>query len=106
MPPDKGGRRLAIPSDLERTPSEAGVLTLYDASDQVLRIAGVPDLRRGLTGVLREPDTAVASSFSFELEPLYTQRETELLAQFTREHGHLPRGNDLEDDLFVSDESV
>ena len=103
LPPNPREHRFAIPADLERIPSEAGVLTFYDASDQVLRIAGVADLRQGLLGVLLEPTTAAASSFSFELEPLYTQRETELLAQYTGEHGHLPRGNDLGDDLFAGD---
>jgi len=97
-------RRLRIPDDLAAAPAGPGVLTLLDASGEVLRIAGVNDLASGLAGALAER-TGVGSAawFMFEPEPLYTQRETELLSQYAREHGRLPSGNDLGDDLFAED---
>ena len=80
------------------------MLTLLDASGTVLRIAGVADLARGCApGAGRDRRAADAAWFRFEVEPLYTQRETELLARYAREHGHLPAGNDLGDDLFADD---
>jgi NADPH-dependent glutamate synthase beta subunit-like oxidoreductase len=36
----------------------------------------------------------------YEEAPMYTQRESELLQHFLQEHGRLPAGNDLGDDLF------
>lgn len=104
LPPKKTADRLAIPDDLGLVPSGAGILTLFDAKGQVLRIAGVPDLAQGLLEVLRQSATAGAVCFAFESDPMYTQRETELLAQYAREHGHLPLGNDLGDDLFEEEE--
>mgnify|MGYP005860348927 CR=1 FL=1 len=31
---------------------------------------------------------------------MYTKRESELIQQFLQEHGRLPEGNDVLDDLF------
>jgi predicted molibdopterin-dependent oxidoreductase YjgC len=101
LPPEE--RLLKIPEDIEMVPRSAGLLTLFDGAREVLRVAGVPDLRRGLTEALQEAIGAGASYFRFDLEPMYTQRETELLAQYAREHGKLPLGNDLGDDLFFGD---
>jgi predicted molibdopterin-dependent oxidoreductase YjgC len=98
LPPDE--LRLRIPADVSSLPGAAGVLTLLDATGAVLRIMGVADLARGLDRALGEPAGAHTTWFRYEVEPLYTQRETELLAQYVREHGHLPAGNDLGDDLF------
>jgi ferredoxin len=106
LPPKVRQDRLEMPADPRQIPVVAGVLIFYDVSDRVLRIAGVADLRQGFSGLLREPATAAASCFSFEREPLYTQRETELLAEYAREHGDLPVGNDLGDDLFPDGEPV
>jgi hypothetical protein len=104
FPPEGSGRRLLIPDDLGLVPADAGVLILFDARGVVVRIAGVPDLEAGLLGVIRVPVGAEASSFEFEVSPLYTQRETELLARYAREHGRLPAGNDLGDGLFGGEE--
>ncbi len=95
--------RLKVPDELAALPSAPGVLTVLDAAGQVLRIAGVVDLAQGVAGVLAEPAAAEAAWCRFEREPLYTQRETELLARYARDHGRLPLGNDLGDDLFVDD---
>jgi predicted molibdopterin-dependent oxidoreductase YjgC len=101
LPPDE--RRLRIPEDLTALPSAPGVFTLFDAAGEVLRIAGVADLASGVAYALDEPAAGAATWFRFEGEPLYTQRETELLGQYTRDHGHLPAGNDLGEELFGDD---
>jgi ferredoxin len=97
------GRRMTIPDDLKSVPADAGIFTLFDRAGLVLRIGGAADLWRGLREALREPTSAGAASFQFELEPLYTQRETELLAGYAHEHGRLPVGNDVGDDLFADE---
>ncbi len=75
-----------------------GVYQLLDESKQVLRIAGTPDLRQALEEQLSS--NPKARFFICEEAPMYTQRESELLQHFLQEHGRLPTGNDLSDDLF------
>ena len=41
-----------------------------------------------------------ASFFLYEEEKMYTKRESELLQNYLSQHGRLPKGNDLPDDLF------
>jgi NADPH-dependent glutamate synthase beta subunit-like oxidoreductase len=75
-----------------------GVFQLLDEGKQVLRIAGTPDLRQALEEQLSS--NPKARYFIYEEAPMYTQRESELLQHFLQEHGRLPAGNDLGDDLF------
>jgi ferredoxin len=101
LPP--AAHRLSLPAGLAAVPSRSGLFRLMDLSGRVLRISGVADLRSGVAVALGEPGGEQAAFLQFELELLYTQRETEALAQYVREHGHLPPGNDLGDDLFDDD---
>ena len=91
------------PAKLADIPSEAGTFQLMDHEGQVLRIGGVADLRQGVTQALTEPACSTAACFRLELDALYTQRESELLARYAQEHGNLPAGNDLGDDLYEDD---
>jgi excinuclease UvrABC nuclease subunit len=81
-------------------PEGPGVFQLLDERGNVLYIAGVADLRRGLALALRESAGASAVFFMADKDPLYTQRESEYLTGYAQEHGHLPPGNDMGDDLF------
>ena len=98
LPPAR--REPVEPAALARVPASPGVFQLMDAEGRVLRISGVADLRLGVAEALAEPSGKSASSFVVELDPLYTQRESELLALYAQVHGELPPGNDLGDDLF------
>jgi predicted molibdopterin-dependent oxidoreductase YjgC len=82
---------------------EAGVFQLFDRQGGVLRISGVADLRRGLAEALADPASEAVACFQVECDPLFTQRESQLLAQYSREQGRLPPGNDLGDELFADD---
>lgn len=75
-----------------------GVYQLLDEAKQVLRIAGAADLRQALEEQLTS--NPKARYFVYEEAAMYTQRESELLQHFLQEHGRLPPGNDLGDDLF------
>ena len=77
-----------------------GVFLLYDAGGNILQISGVMDLRAGLTEALAGPLAGEAVCFTYEQEPMYTQRESEMLARHLQEHGTMPRGNDPLGDLF------
>jgi hypothetical protein len=85
---------------LATVPPAAGVFQLRDAEGRVLRIGGVADLRQGLALALSEPACVDAARFRVEIDPLFTQRESELLARHAQKHGHLPAGNDLSDELY------
>ncbi len=96
-------RMMAIPADLSAVPCGSGLFRLLDQNERVLLISGVADLRSGVSAALGEAGGEQAAFLELELESLYTQRETEALAQYVREHGYLPSGNDLGDDLFGED---
>jgi predicted molibdopterin-dependent oxidoreductase YjgC len=98
LPPEE--RRPFSPDRVAGVPHEAGVFQLFDRGGEVLRIGGVADLCRGLTEALADPACVSAVSFRVEVEPFFTQRESELLAQYVKGKGHLPPGNDLGDELF------
>ena len=102
LPPED--RLLLSAAAVEKVSARAGVFLLYDAAGAILQISGVMDVRAGLANVLSGPMGGEAVSFTWEDQPLYTQRESELLAHYLQEHGSLPRGNDVPDDLFGGDE--
>lgn len=81
-----------------------GVFVLYGADGDTLKISGVMDLRAGLSRALSDSATRDAAFFTWEEEPLYTQRESELLARHLQTHGEMPRGNDVPADLFDEDD--
>lgn len=94
------GRRPVCPEELHRVPSKPGVFQLFDGNGRTLRIGGTADLQVGLSEALKEQACREARWFVWEPDPLYTQRESELLARHAQSHGCLPPGNDLGDDLF------
>jgi hypothetical protein len=97
--PPEAWRPLSHP-ELAAVPSAPGVFVLADASGRALRISGAYDLATGIAAALAEPACGDAQSFRYEPALLFTQRESELLARFAQQYGHLPPGNDLGDDLF------
>ncbi|MGD2100514.1 MAG: FAD-dependent oxidoreductase [Desulfobacterales bacterium] len=88
-----------LPFDVEhvnRVPESEGVFQLLDRAQHVLRIKGSVNLRRELLGALQDKQSATL--FIYEEHKLYSQRESELLQQYLKEHGRMPGGE--EDDLF------
>jgi ferredoxin len=98
LPPEPWSRiDSGAPASLPEVP---GVFQLLDERGNLLYVAGVADLRRGLALALRESVGASSVFFMADEDPLYTQRESECLTRYAQEHGHLPPGNDMGDDLF------
>ena len=81
-------------------PAAPGVFQLQDRDGATLLIKGAADLRSALLDALDDASWAAASQFTLDFDPMFTQRESELLARYAQEHGGLPAGNDLDDDLF------
>jgi NADPH-dependent glutamate synthase beta subunit-like oxidoreductase/NAD-dependent dihydropyrimidine dehydrogenase PreA subunit len=82
---------------LDAVPTTEGVLLLADSSRKITRINGSSNLRNALEDALR--DRAEASYCRWELDPMFTKRESELLQAHLKEFGSMPGGGDL-DDLF------
>ncbi|MGD9236737.1 MAG: FAD-dependent oxidoreductase [Desulfobacterales bacterium] len=88
-----------LPFDAEhisRVPESEGVFKLLDAEHNVLMIKGTANLRQALLAVLE--DIQNANLFGYEEHKLYTQRESELLQKYLRQHGRMPAAP--EEDLY------
>lgn len=73
-----------------------GVFQLYNDQKEIVYIKGVPNLRHGLE--LELASNKKARYFTYEEEPLYTVRESELLQQFLQKYLRMPEQNaDLKD---------
>jgi formate hydrogenlyase subunit 6/NADH:ubiquinone oxidoreductase subunit I len=103
LPPED---RLTLKAEVieEEVPATEGVFRLFAADGRVLHISGVIDLRSALLAGLGGSFAGEACAFQFEEDPLYTQRESEMLARHLQEHGHLPEGNDVLGDVFGDDD--
>jgi NADPH-dependent glutamate synthase beta subunit-like oxidoreductase/Pyruvate/2-oxoacid:ferredoxin oxidoreductase delta subunit len=87
---------------VNNVPEKEGVYRLLDEHKNIIFIAGTINLRRDLEKHLGSDDPCMkkACYFDFEEEGMYTIRESELIQQFLQQHGKLPEGNDILDDLF------
>ena len=98
-PPRPPAREARLPLDesgLERAAEGEGVVRFYAPSGEVLEIAGGPDMR---ALVAERLGAERAATFDFELCPMYTQRQNELLSQYLEAHGRMPPGVREEDEL-------
>lgn len=77
-------------------PEIEGVYQLFDSNKNILFIKGTMNMRLELEEELK--NNKKARFFIYEVEPMYTKRESELLQQFLQERGQLPIQNvDFED---------
>lgn len=95
LPPDPW--REFDESLLDEVPSEEGVLILADESKVGIKIAGAANLNALFSEVI--DDDIEASYCRWELDPIYTQRESELIQAHLQAFGEMPGGDEL-DDLF------
>jgi NADPH-dependent glutamate synthase beta subunit-like oxidoreductase len=97
LPPEKW---LELNKDnLEDVPDKEGVYQLLDEEKMVISIKGTMNLRKDLDAVQGAPGKA--RYFSYEEDPMFTKRESELIQQFLSQHGRMPEGGEDDlDDLF------
>ncbi len=83
-----------------RVPQSEGVYQLLGADKVVYAIKGVNDLRGALSEIAAT--STKARFFLFDVDPMFSKRESELIQQYLREHGCMPpgEGEDDLDDLF------
>jgi NADPH-dependent glutamate synthase beta subunit-like oxidoreductase len=98
FPPKKEAHITFNEECLNNVPEKEGVYQLLDDAKNVLIIKGVANLKQGLKEQL---SNSKAKHFTFELEPYYTKRESELIQHYISQHGKMPEGSSSElDDLF------
>ncbi|MHB1343228.1 MAG: 2Fe-2S iron-sulfur cluster-binding protein [Thermoleophilia bacterium] len=102
LPPDQ---RVAFSSTgIASAPARPGVIRLFSSTGELLQVSGVMNMAEAVRDAARGPLAAEVHSFDFEAEPLYTQRESELLSRHLQEYGGLPRGNEVLGGLFDDDD--
>ena len=97
MPP---GKWLEFSSqNVGAVPEIEGVYQLFDSDKNILFIKGAMNMRLELEEELK--NNKKARFFIYEVEPMYTKKESEQLQQFLKQHGQLPIQNvDFEGLLF------
>lgn len=77
-------------------PESEGAYQLFDAGRSLIYIGRSDNLRRRLNEHLNSSDTRIrsASYFTYEVTSLSISREQQLLEEYQRSHGRLPRCND------------
>jgi hypothetical protein len=84
--------------NVSSVPDTEGVFQLLDEQKNIIYIKGTMNLRQELEEQLET--STDACYFTWEEEPMYTKRESELIQQFLQQHGKLPPQNDDLADLF------
>jgi NADPH-dependent glutamate synthase beta subunit-like oxidoreductase len=96
MPPEAW-----LPFDEETiaaVPELEGVYILYDENKEIYNIVGVINLRDGLQEEFDMGNDV--KYFTYELDPMYTGKERQLVQVYMKQHGSMPPGADDLDDLF------
>jgi len=97
--PKKGPWVDLVAENLTSVPETEGVYQLFDEDKTVMYIKGTRNLHQALKEQLAVNDKA--RYFLYDVDPLYTKRESEALQQYVARHGEMPEGNREEvDDLF------
>jgi NADPH-dependent glutamate synthase beta subunit-like oxidoreductase len=96
-PPMPPGKWLEFSSqNVGAVPEIEGVYQLFDSDKNILFIKGAMNMRLELEEELA--NNKKARFFLFEVEPMYTRKESELLQQYLQQHNKLPSQNvDLDD---------
>ena len=79
-------------------PFEEGVIQLLDEKKDVYYIKGAENIKKILQEKLDTDKKAMY--FTFEPDPMFTKRESELLQQYLQKHGKMPDAGDDLDELF------
>lgn len=99
LPPKKELLNEFVPENIESVPEKEGVYQLLDEQENVFCIKVTMNLQQELQDKLEVYEKA--RFFMYELEQMYTKRESELIQQYLQEHGEMPGGGEDElDDLF------
>lgn len=96
LPPERW-TALTVANVLD-VPEVEGVYVLYDGEKTIYQIAGTENLRSSLLEALE--DKGENYFFTFEIDPMFTSRERQLIQKYLTTFGKLPPGSAEDDDLF------
>lgn len=86
-------------NNVAEVPAKEGVFQLLDENKMVIVIKGTPNIQADLQEKLNSKTKA--KYFWYELDPMYTKRESELIQQFLQQFGRMPEGDEDElEDLY------
>lgn len=97
LPPEKW--LICNEENVKNVPDIEGVYQLFDSDKNLLLIKGAMNMRMELEEELK--NNKKAGFFIYEVEPMYTKKESELLQQYLQQHRRLPSQNIDLDDLLV-----
>ncbi|MFN3820900.1 MAG: hypothetical protein ACK4OO_01090, partial [bacterium] len=95
LPPDPW--MIFPPFDPNSIPHQPGVVILADERKKPILIEGSNDLHSCINDKIKEGFNA--SYFRWEIDPMFTQRESELIQAHIKRYGEIPQGS-VFDDLF------
>ncbi|HUU40241.1 MAG TPA: FAD-dependent oxidoreductase, partial [Desulfatiglandales bacterium] len=98
FPPKKRLCTELVLENIADLPETEGVYQFLDEKENAIYIKGTMNLRNEIKEQMAVNKDA--RFFIYEIEPMYTKRESELLQQYIAEHGEMPKGNHELDDLF------
>ena len=98
LPPRKKLWVEFTPEKVSQVPEVEGIYQLLDEQENIIYIKGAMNLRWELEEQLELYEKA--RYFTYEEEPMYTKRESQLLQQYIAEHGQMPEGNRELEELF------
>jgi formate dehydrogenase beta subunit len=98
LPPRREPWLKFAPEVVSQVPEVEGIFQLLDEQENTIYIKGTMNLQSELQAQLGINEKA--RYFTYEEEPMYTKRESQLLQQYTFQHGEMPEGNRELDDLF------
>jgi len=84
--------------NMVQLPEQEGVIQLLDNHKEIMVIKGTENIRETIKEMLGGGKEY--SYFIYDLDPMYTKRESELIQQYLQKHGKLPDSGDDLDDLF------
>lgn len=85
------------PKHWEQVPDQPGVVILADKSHEIIFIGGGANIKELIKQ--RSGERTAAAYVRWEIDPMFTKRESELIQAFLQKYGKLPGGGEL-DDLF------
>ena len=82
---------------IKQAPAKEGVYILLNESKETILIKGAINVRESL---LEQSNNSKAKYFHYEIDPMYTKKESELIQVYLAKYGKLPSGGDELDELY------
>ena len=82
---------------IKQVPDKEGVYILLNDNKETILIKGAINIQASLS---EQISNSKAKFFHYEIEPMYTKKESEMIQAYLAKHGKLPSGGDELEDLY------